>query len=65
MKWIDAEEVWLNKFSFIPYDKECHEFTPMFSLATWVGVGWTVNLVCVSQDEDRRELTTPLYQIPI
>ncbi len=60
MKWIDALPDWLSKFSFIPYDKNSNKFAPMFSLSTWMGYGWTVDLVCVSQDEDRRENRLPL-----
>ncbi len=55
MKWIDADVAWLNKFSFIPYDKDANEFTPMFLLSTWMGPGWTVDMIYLSQDEDRRE----------
>ncbi len=55
VNWIDASPEWLNKFSFIPYDKDSHEFTPMFSLSTWMGSGWLVNLVCISQDENQWE----------
>ncbi len=54
VKWIDLSEEWLNKFSFIPFNKNSNKFAPMFSLATWMGSGWSVDLVCVSQDEDRK-----------
>ncbi len=37
VKWIDADIAWLNKFSFIPHDKDANEFAPMFSLSSWMG----------------------------
>ncbi len=60
VKWIDASPEWLNWFSFILYNKDSNECAPMFSLATWMGPGWSVDLVSISQDEDRRENRPPL-----
>ncbi len=60
VKWIDASPEWLNKFSFILHNKDSNEFAPMFSLSTWMGSGWSVDLVAMSQDEDRRENWPPL-----
>ncbi len=60
VKWIDAEPAWLNHFSFIPFDKNGTEFAPMFSLSSWPGYGWAVDMVYVSKDEDRRGGRQPL-----
>ncbi len=60
VNWIDTSPQWLNQFSFILYNKNMNEYTPMFSLSTWMGPGCTVDLVSISKDEDQRENWPPL-----
>ncbi len=47
VNWIDASPQWLNQFSFIPHNKDLNEYALMFSLSTWMGPSWTVDLVSV------------------